>query len=144
MKFLTIVSGLCLVTSTTFSGTMGEKYRYISPWSFEFGPRYWLSNNTFKHELYGPSKNFLSATGFGGSLLASRITNENLTGNAAEGFWQLKHDNGLFLKGYFGGALLTMAVSKTRIFLVTLTILMSIVMPWHHKNMVLSNILIPT
>ncbi|VEB30736.1 Uncharacterised protein [Legionella pneumophila] len=26
MKFLTIVSGLCLVTSTTFSGTMGEKY----------------------------------------------------------------------------------------------------------------------
>ncbi|HAU1066339.1 TPA: outer membrane beta-barrel protein [Legionella pneumophila] len=103
MKFLTIVSGLCLVTSTTFSGTMGEKYRYISPWSFEFGPRYWLSNNTFKHELYGPSKNFLSATGFGGSLLASRITNENLTGNAAEGFWQLKHDNGLFLKGYFGG-----------------------------------------
>ncbi|KTD07271.1 outer membrane protein [Legionella jamestowniensis] len=102
MKLVAILSGLCLVTSTTFSGTMGEKYTFKSPWTFEFGPRYWLSTNTFEHKLFGPTRNFLAPTGLN-SLLASRLTYDNLTGNAAEGFWQLKHENGFFLKGYLGG-----------------------------------------
>lgn len=63
-----------------------------SPWSFEFGPRYWLSSEKFQYDLFGFSNS-----------MVSRLTFSNMTSNAAEGFWQLSHDNGVFLKGYFGG-----------------------------------------
>ncbi|WP_115712409.1 outer membrane protein [Legionella sainthelensi] len=63
-----------------------------SPWKLEFGTRYWLSSGKYTEMLYDLSNNMIS-----------RLTYFGLSGNAAEGFWQLKHKNGFFLKGYFGG-----------------------------------------
>lgn len=63
-----------------------------SPWEFEFGSRYWLASSNFSKDLFGPNDNLLS-----------RLTQENVTNNTAEGFWRLNHTSGVFLKGYFGG-----------------------------------------
>lgn len=63
-----------------------------SPWFFDFGTRYWLSGGEFVEDLYGNKPQ-----------LNSRLTYNQWTGNSAEGFWQLQHQSGVFLKGYFGG-----------------------------------------
>lgn len=63
-----------------------------SPWTFEFGPRYWYSSARYKENLLG-----------GPTILVSRLTYEDLTANSAEGFGRLQHQNGVYLKGYIGG-----------------------------------------
>jgi opacity protein-like surface antigen len=65
----------------------------ISPWSFEFGSRYWFSSGKYKKDLFAP----------GGSPQLSRLTYDDLTGHSAEAFWRVDHASGLFLKGYVGG-----------------------------------------
>lgn len=64
-----------------------------SPWEFQFAPRYWYSSGNYKKTLYGFTK----------ESLISRLVYSEIEGQTAEGFWQLNHLNGLFLKGYFGG-----------------------------------------
>ncbi len=63
-----------------------------SPWQLQTGMRYWLGGGTYTLDLFQ-----------GGNALASRLTYEDYTSNAAEGFWRLNHKNGFFLKGYLGG-----------------------------------------
>lgn len=63
-----------------------------SPWQFQFGPRYWYSSARYRENLQGNP-----------GIMVSRLTYDNLSANAAEGFWKLGHQNGLYLKGYFGG-----------------------------------------
>lgn len=68
----------------------------ISPWWFEFGPRYWFSSGRYKKDLFG----------FDGTQV-SRLNYDSLTGHSAEAFWRLNHASGLFLKGYAGGGSIT-------------------------------------
>lgn len=91
------ITMLLLASSSYASGGMPlEKARpsvvAVSPWTLEFGTRYWLSTGTYIKNLYDFSND-----------LVSRLTYSGLTGNSAEGFWRLTHEKGLFLKGYFGG-----------------------------------------
>ncbi|MDX2346980.1 MAG: outer membrane beta-barrel protein [Legionella sp.] len=67
--------------------------RQASPWYLETGMRYWLGNSKFKWNLYNTN----------GDTLYSRITFQGVTTNTAETFFRLKHQNGLFFKGYLGG-----------------------------------------
>lgn len=68
-----------------------------SGWTFDFGSRYWLSTNSYTKTIYD----------IDGTTLVSRLSYENTVGNSAEGFWQLVHNSGLFVKGYFGGGSIT-------------------------------------
>lgn len=63
-----------------------------SPWQLDAGVRYWLSSSKYVFNLHDFT-----------DQLISRITYSGATGNAAEGFWRISHEQGLFLKGYFGG-----------------------------------------
>lgn len=64
-----------------------------SPWTLDTGIRYWLGEGHFVWSLYDTL----------GTELLSRLTDESVTTNTAEGFWRLKHEDGVFFKGYFGG-----------------------------------------
>jgi opacity protein-like surface antigen len=63
-----------------------------SPWHLEFGSRYWRGTGKYTKNLFNDM-----------NALVSRLTYNRLTSNSAEGFWQLNHDSGVFLKGYVGG-----------------------------------------
>jgi hypothetical protein len=81
-----------LYSTLTQASAIGE-VNTNSPWQFELGSRYWLSTNNYTKTLYGnPSAPPLS-----------KLSYKNATGNSAEGWWQLTHFTGLFLKGFFGG-----------------------------------------
>lgn len=64
-----------------------------SPWYLEFGPRYWYSSARYQERLFGGDS----------ADMVSRLTYEDLSTNAAEAFWKLAHQNGVYLKGYVGG-----------------------------------------
>ena len=83
---------LLVLTNPVHAGAMGDVNKPISPWFFEFGPRYWLSTGAYTKNLYDTHDN-----------LISRLSYKDLTANSAEAFWQLTHESGLFVKGYFGG-----------------------------------------
>lgn len=63
-----------------------------SSWQFDAGIRYWLSTSKYVFNLHDFT-----------DQLISRITYNDATSNAAEGLWRLSHEQGFFLKGYFGG-----------------------------------------
>ena len=66
--------------------------RLSSPWFLETGIRYWLGEGKFEWNLYN----------IVGDELLSRLTDQNVTTNTAEGFWRLRHQDGVFFKGYAG------------------------------------------
>lgn len=63
-----------------------------SPWTLDFGARYWLGGGKYTKDLYGSP-----------GEMVSRLTYKGYVSNAAEAFWRLDHEAGIFLKGYFGG-----------------------------------------
>ncbi len=69
-----------------------------SPWNLEMGTRYWLGFGEYVKNLYGSTAE---------SGMVSRLTYNDYVSNSAEGFWRLGHQNGLFVKGYFGGGSVT-------------------------------------
>lgn len=95
MKLVAVsCSFLFLVSSTlAHAAATGKPNTINSPWQFDFGSRYLLSHNSYTNTLYGDIA----------LPPLSRLSYENETGNAAEVFWQLTHQSGLFIKGYVGG-----------------------------------------
>ncbi|HVT62595.1 MAG TPA: outer membrane beta-barrel protein [Legionellaceae bacterium] len=63
-----------------------------SPWQLELGPRYWYSTAHYRENLLGDP-----------GIIVSRLSYEDLNADSAEGFWKLKHHNGVYIKGYVGG-----------------------------------------
>lgn len=92
MSFFKIVKSLFLFCLCSVAYTKNIE-RAISPWYLDTGIRYWLGQSEFEFDLYD----------FRGREHLSRLTDKNVTTNAAEGFWRLGHQDGVFLKGYLGG-----------------------------------------
>lgn len=93
------IKGACalLFISESYAGAVAVQNNPIkniqsSPWNVVLGTRYWLSS--------GESKTTLSTVE--GQKLSSSIFS-NLNANTAEGYWRLKHQEGLLFKGYLGG-----------------------------------------
>jgi hypothetical protein len=63
----------------------------------EFAARYWFSVGKTAKNLHDVP----------GSALVSRLTYDGLRGHAAEGFGRADHTNGLYVKGYLGGGVVT-------------------------------------
>ncbi|ARN81338.1 outer membrane protein [Methylocystis bryophila] len=64
------------------------------PFELEFGARYFYSTGYYRGDLFDAEQT---------AAKVSRLTYGNLDAHAAESFFRLDHETGLFLKGYLGG-----------------------------------------
>jgi len=69
-----------------------QMQQFASPWYLDTGIRYWLGQGNFEFNLYNTA----------GDEHLSRLTDQDVTTNTAEGFWRLNHQDGVFFKGYVG------------------------------------------
>ncbi|MDF1683260.1 MAG: outer membrane beta-barrel protein [Legionellaceae bacterium] len=91
MSFSKIVKSFFLVCLCSITHAQNTQ-QAISPWYLDTGIRYWLGKSDFEFNLYD----------YSGTEHFSRLTDQNVTTNTAEGFWRLGHQDGVFLKGYVG------------------------------------------
>jgi opacity protein-like surface antigen len=91
MSFFKILKPLLLLCLCGIASAQSAE-RPISPWYLDTGIRYWLGQSDFEFNLFN----------FTGKEHLSRLTDQNVVTNSAEGFWRLGHQDGVFLKGYVG------------------------------------------
>lgn len=89
--FKALISALFLIFCNIACAEPHEQT--ASPWYLDTGIRYWLGEAKFTWNLYDMV----------GDELLSRLTYQDVTTNTAEGFWKLRHEGGVFFKGYVGG-----------------------------------------
>jgi hypothetical protein len=88
-------AGLSLLSGRAMADGMlppGVIVGYERPWSVEVGARYWYSTGKNKYDYFDTT----------GTVLVSRLTYDDTHANSGEGFFRVDHNNGLFLKGFFG------------------------------------------